>query len=271
MTTGSHSVSPDGQALATRAHERARRPVVGYAANYPDGWRTGLHLHPRAQLLTATGGVMRVEAEGSGWIVPPGTGLFVPAQLTHRVAMDGVVQMRALFLRADAARTVPAWEPGQAVVIAVGPLLRELILAACAEPLAWDLRGRGRHLAALALDEIIRAEALPLALPMPRDARARRVADALRAAPGDGRDLAAHGAATGASARTLARLFRWETGMSFAQWRQRLRLAEALAVLAAGGSRAAAMRAAGYASGPAFGAAFRAAFGRPPGEMRRPA
>ncbi|MBV9750233.1 MAG: AraC family ligand binding domain-containing protein, partial [Acetobacteraceae bacterium] len=199
MATGGHLVSQDGQALATRAHERARRPVVGYAADYPDGWRTGMHWHPRAQLLTATGGVMRVEAEGNGYVVPPGTGLFVPARLEHRVTMDGMVRMRALFLRPDAARK----GPDRAAVIAVSPLLRELILAACAEPLAWDLRGRGRHLAALALDEIARAEALPLALPMPRDARARRVAEAIRAAPGDGRDLAAHGLVAGASARTL--------------------------------------------------------------------
>ena len=61
----------------------------------------------------------------------------------------------------------------------------------------------------------------------------------------------------GASARTLARLFRRETGMSFQAWRRQLRLTEALASLAQGATPARAAAAVGYASGPAFGAAFR--------------
>lgn len=259
-------MSQDGQAVARlRPFETAPRPVVGYAHDYADGWRTGLHAHPRAQLLHATAGVMRVETERAAYTVPPGTGLFVPAAVPHAVRMDGPVSMRALFLRADAARA----GPDAVAVIAISPLLHELILAACAEPVLWDPRGRGRHLAALAMDEIARAPALRLSLPMPRDARLRRVADALRADPRDMRDLPAHAEAAGASSRTLARLFRTETGMGFQHWRRQLRLTEALAVLSAGGTPARAAAAAGYASGPAFGAAFRAAFGATPGRMRR--
>jgi AraC-like DNA-binding protein len=69
----------------------------------------------------------------------------------------------------------------------------------------------------------------------------------------------------GASARTLTRLFRRETGMSFGRWRQMLRLSEAAVLLAQGVPPARAAAAVGYASAPAFGAAFRAAFGTTPG------
>jgi AraC-like DNA-binding protein len=105
-------------------------------------------------------------------------------------------------------------------------------------------------------------------VPAARDARLRRVTEALHADPSDNRDLAQHADAAGASARTLARLFRRETGMSFDQWRRQLRLAEAAARLAQGESPARAAAAVGYASGPAFGAAFRAAFGTTPGQVR---
>jgi AraC-like DNA-binding protein len=242
------------------------RPLAGFARDYPEGFAVGRHIHARAQLLYATRGVMRIATDAAAYVVPPGRALWVPGGEPHSVAMQGEVAMRALFLRQDAAARAG---PPRTAVLAVPPLLRELVLAACAEPLEWDEAGRGGHLAALILDEIARAPALPLGVPEPRDPRLRRLAAALRAEPA--RDLTLEGWAeqAGASARTLRRLFRAETGMGFARWRQMLRLAEAAALLAGGAAPARAAAAVGYASAPAFGAAFRAAFGMTPGEAGR--
>jgi AraC-like DNA-binding protein len=239
------------------------RPLAGFARDYPDGYGTGRHSHGRAQLLYATAGVMRIATDAAGFVVPAGRALWVPAALPHEVAMQGRVAMRALFLRADAAAA--AGRPAATAVLAVSPLLRELILAACAEPPEWDPEGRAGHVAALILDEIARAPALPLGVPEVRDPRLRRLAAALRADPASGLTLERWAAACGASPRTLSRLFRRETGMSFGRWRQALRLVEAAALLAEGVPPARAAAAVGYASAPAFGAAFRAAFGATPG------
>ena len=57
-------------------------------------------------------------------------------------------------------------------------------------------------------------------------------------------DLAA---VAGASSRTLARLFRAETGLSFRQWRQQARMTEAMGALTTGASPA---RAAAIAADP---------------------
>ena len=138
------SLSQSGQ-TGLAPFERAPRPMAGYAADYKSGHETGLHRHPRAQLLFATAGVMRVTTEVALFTVPPGTGLWVPADTVHAVRMDGDVRMRALFLRADAA----ASGPSATTVIAVSPLLRELILTVCAEPVVWDARGPMRLVAAL--------------------------------------------------------------------------------------------------------------------------
>ena len=263
MTTSGHFLSPSRQA-AIRAVETAPRPVVGFLMDYPAGLDTGQHAHPRAQLIYAVSGVMRIDTPGAAYVVPPSTALFVPAGTPHSVRMEGAVAMRALFLREDAAVRAGA---GTAV-IAVSALLREVILAACAEPLDWELGGRGHHLTELALDEIGRAAALPLRLVMPRDERLLRVAAALRARPGDGRGLEELAGLAGASSRTLARLFRAETGMGFRQWRQQVRMTEALGALSTGATPARAASVAGYGSLPAFGAAFRGLFGMTPGEAR---
>ncbi|GJD52807.1 HTH-type transcriptional activator RhaR [Methylobacterium crusticola] len=264
MTTSGQILSPSRQA-AIRPYETAPRPLVGFAKDYAAGDATGLHAHPRAQLLYAVSGVMRIDTPRAAYMVPPSTALFLPAGAPHAVRMDGPVAMRALFLREDAATRVAT----RTAVITVSALLREVILAACAEPLHWDLGGRGHHLAELALDEIARAASLPLGLPMPRDPRLCRAVAALRARPDDPRGLDALAALSGASSRTLARLFRAETGLSFRQWRQQARMSEALSALTDGASPARAAAIAGFASQPAFGAAFRGLFGITPGQARQ--
>jgi AraC-like DNA-binding protein len=246
------------------------RPLAGFAQDYPDGHATGRHGHERAQLLYATSGVMRIATDAAGFVVPPGRALWVPAGLPHAVTMQGRVAMRALFLRADAAASAGLGPARRSAVLAVSPLLRELILAACGEPPEWDPEGRAGHVAALILDEIARAPALPLGVPAVRDARLRRLAAAMRSDLASPLTLEAWAASSGASARTLSRLFRRDTGMSFARWRQTLRLVEAAALLAEGLPPAQAAAAVGYASAPAFGAAFRAAFGVTPGGAAPP-
>ena len=246
------------------AFETAPRPLVGLARDYPAGFAAGLHAHPRAQLLYAVSGVMHIDTLDAAFVVPPSMALFLPAHAPHAIRMDGPVAMRALFLRKDAAQRAGK----NTAVIAVSPLLREVVLAACAEPLDWNQRGRGRWLAEMALDEISRAGVLPLGLPMPRDPRLLRAVAALRT-PAAGPRLEDLTGVAGASSRTLARLFRTETGLSFRQWRQQARLTAAMGALSQGAtpSRAAAM--AGFASQAAFGAAFRALFGITPGQARQ--
>src|SRR5262249_23366357 len=107
------------------------------------------------------------------------------------------------------------------------------------------------------------------ALPAPRDTRLQRVTEALLADPADARGLEAFADTAGASARTLARLFRRETGMSFQAWRRQLRPTEWLASLAPGEVPARPAAGVGDSRGPAFGAAFRATFGTTPGRARR--
>jgi AraC-like DNA-binding protein len=266
-TSGRHpsSIGHDPRAHV-RAFEHAPRPLVGYAHDYAAGHRTGRHDHPRAQLLHALSGVMRVATDDALFSIPPGMGLWMPADVSHAVDMREPVRMRALFLRADAARAGPA----HVAAIAVSPLLRQLILAACAEPLDWDRRGRGPHICALALREIAAARQERLSVPAPRDPRLARAVAPLLANPGDPQDLEALADRAGASVRTLMRLFRAETGLSFRAWRQWLRMTEGRARLAAGQPPAHVAAALGYASGPAFGAAFRVAFGTTPGRAARP-
>jgi AraC-like DNA-binding protein len=98
-----------------------------------------------------------------------------------------------------------------------------------------------------------------------------RVARALLAQPATELDLDGWAARAGASRRTLARLFRGETGSSFAEWRARLRALDGLARLTAGTSVAASAAAVGYGSPSAFSAMVRRLLGEPPRRLVRQA
>ena len=223
------------------------------------------HRHGKDQLVFAASGVMTVETPASCWTVPPNRGVWVPARTTHSIRMSGAVAMRTLYVPPALATAVPR----ACRVLEVTPLLRELVLAAVARGGLDPRAPRDARLFGVLLDELRSLPTRPLHLPFPRDSRARRVAAEIEHRPGDAhpaRDLAR---GSGASQRTLERLFRAETGMSFGAWRQQLRLGRALEKLAAGDSVTAVAFESGYAGVSAFVAAFKATFGRTPGQYFR--
>jgi AraC-like DNA-binding protein len=230
------------------------------AKDFPDGHRIPLDRHERGQIVYGVSGVMTVTTPHGTWVVPPQRAVWVPPRTDHASVMSGRVQMRTLYLRRDVARALPA----QCCVVSVSPLLRELILAATRMPMLYDRGGRDGRVMALILDELQGAADLPLHLPRPRDRRVVRICDAILAAPADARALEDWAREAGASARTLARLFQRETGMSFATWRQQARLLESLRRLAAGEPVTAVSLDCGYRSPSAFAAMFRRALGVAP-------
>jgi AraC-like DNA-binding protein len=152
-------------------------------------------------------------------------------------------------------------------VISVSSLLRELILRV-AELAALDSRDEAdARLMGVLMDELAIAHIEPLLLPLPSDARALAAANDILTNPGAGAMTDDVARRSGLSTRTLERLFRSETGMTFGLWRQKARLLESMRVLADGKSVTDAALEAGYASVSAYIAAFKQTFGCTPGAM----
>jgi AraC-like DNA-binding protein len=116
------------------------------------------------------------------------------------------------------------------------------------------------------LDLVQTLKVTPLDLPIPRDDRLQKISGVLTENPEDNRTLEDWGKTVGATSRTLARLFRSETGMSFRQWRQQVRILEALRRLGREEPVTAVALDLGYDSPSAFIAMFRKALGRTPGQ-----
>ena len=234
-------------------------PVALAARDLPADANVGAHSHAWGQLTYAANGMIRVSAEGSSWIVPPQRAIWIAPEVEHQVTMLEAARLSPL--RVHASRAPFTGESCREVE--VSRLLRELIAALMAggDQLAQT---RMALLGELILDELARAPSRPIRVPLPRDKRLKALCEALIDAPGDNQTLAQWAQATGASERTLARLFDKELGMSFGQWRQQVRLAHGASLIARGLPLWQVAEQLGYASQSAFTAMFRKSFGSTP-------
>jgi len=154
-------------------------------------------------------------------------------------------------------------------VLAVSPLLRELIRAFGTLPVDYDEQGADGRLAAVILDQLRAAPELGYSLPWPDDVRLRGICEALYEQPDLSFSLAQWSEQLHISEKTLTRQFQRDTGLSFRAWRQRLRLLSALPLLERGQPVTDVALACGYDSTSAFIAAFGQQFGTTPGALAR--
>ena len=239
--------------------------VRSLAVGYSSGTVLEHHSHDWAQLVYASEGVMSVHTSEGVWVVPSHRAVWIPPDVGHSIAMSGRVSMRTLYLAPTLVRELPR----RCCVVAVAPLLRHLILHATAQgPLRRAVPAH-RRLVAFLLDLLRELPAVPLELPMPRDARAVRIALRLRDDPSEKLPLDRLARDAGASRRTVERLFQKETGMSFGRWRQQVRLLHAMRLLAGGEPVTTTALDVGYDSPSAFIAAFSNALGTTPGRYYR--
>ncbi len=248
----------------------ADRPVRVKARRLRADSRILPHSHDWAQVAFSTTGVLRVTAAAHTYIVPPSRAVWIPPGVEHVVTVVEDAELRTLYLHQTghdvgpaALRQPPAQDWRRCRVLEVSALLREL-----AQQLDTESDGpcsdRERCIGALLQDELCRAHPVPLGVGLPADKRLRALCDAVIDDPARHATLAGWAGEAGASVRTVARLFRAELGTTFAEWRQQVLLAKALAMAARKRPMSHIASELGYASASAFSAMVRRSVGMPP-------
>lgn len=224
-----------------------------------------MHRHPEHQLVFAESGVVVVHGIDRAWIVPPTRAVWIPGGVDHGLEAREIVALRTIYV--DPA--LGDAHTDECRVVAVTPLLRELILSAVKLPPRYDPDGPDGRLLSVLVDQLHAAQNTPTELSLPREQRLRKVVDGLLADPSDSRTLDEWAGEAGMSGRTLARAFRKTTGMTFGDWRQQLRILVGLSRLAEGHSVTTVAYDLGYASPSAFITMFKRAMGEPPIQYMR--
>ena len=224
----------------------------------PDYW------HDRHQLIVVSRGALQISRRDAGWVVPAGHAAWIPAKTRCSLHPSGATHADVLYLKPESVRRArPMCE-----VFEVPPLLRALVDHLVGlESLPSDRAGR--RLASVLVDQIDTARRVALRLGSPQDPRAIRVAALVMSDPSDTLTLAALAATFAISARTLARHFLSDTGVTLGQWRRQFRLTHAITLVAAGRPVKDVALEVGYESPSAFVAAFKRALGTTPARLFR--
>lgn len=242
------------------------RPVYGHSESLPNQALSFEHSHPWLQFSYARTGVLDVYTATGRFLAPPQRAVWIPARVMHRVHCSAHTQIRSLYIDAQVLkRTIDRCE-----VVEVTPLLTELIQSFSGYGELYDEEGEQGRLVQVLLDQLSQASRANSMLPLPTDPRLQALITGLQQQPDTGLSLYEWAQQLSISEKTISRLFKQQTGLSFRLWRQRLRLLSALPLLEQHQPVTEVALACGYESISAFIHAFDQYFGCTPGEFFRP-
>ncbi|ELL4666652.1 AraC family transcriptional regulator [Vibrio fluvialis] len=220
------------------------------------------HSHPRGQLLWAAKGILRVTSEHAVWVVPSTHAVWIPGGLLHQVSSETAAQTRNIYI--DPSFAIRENEKA-VIMLKMSPLMREIVLK-LTESENHLSKERIQRLGLVALDELDALEPLQLFISSGDDPRLKKLISHIvnHAAQNEPLDLLSR--RVGASVRTIERLFKAETGLTYRQWRSRFRLMNSLEHIVNGANTTTVAHQLGYQSVSSFISAFKSLFGCTPQE-----
>lgn len=224
------------------------------------------HKHDSGQLSLVTKGTMALFDDTGWWLAPPGRGIWIPAGTAHEVSYAESSAHIKVLVSSEYADDLPK----TCRTLPVSGLLKELALELSGVP-----KNAGHSRRAILMAELLVLEAAQpsadnvLFVPQGRDQRLVRVIERMHSHPGDDKTLEEHAKIASCSARTLARLYMAETGMTFTRWREHLRIVNAVDRLIRGDTITQAALDLGYQSPSSFTTMFTRILGVPPARYIR--
>lgn len=192
---------------------------------------SGFHFHTtKAQLLYAPSGCMTVTTSDRQFVLPPFRMLWIPSNEVHRVNFRNMVAYRSIYFDQNYAEK---YINSSLKVLHVNPLLKEIIERIC----FWDwnvLNIQQENILNVFWNEMDDAPEERLELKMPQDRRFKNNVEKWTkrlSMPPMLKNLAED---TGAVEKTITRIFKKETGLSYQEWRQQWRLQRSIELLVEG-------------------------------------
>lgn len=240
-------------------------PLSFRTEDYPAGMVWPEAALPWGKLNYAVRGLMVATVGGVRYLSPPQYAIWTPPDVVHACHNRDAVRYVSVYVRRELCADLPA-EP---CTLALSPLIKAILADVDTRGVKVPRSEEDLRLAQVLVDQIRLAPRHSSYLPLSDDPALRIVLEALQREPGDRRSLAEWARITGTTERTLSRHCQRDLGMSFAEWRQRMKLVAALARLEEGASVGAVARDLGYGNASAFIAMFHRLTGTTPEQMRK--
>jgi AraC-like DNA-binding protein len=235
--------------------------VVGCTVDFRVGeqWLP-MHQHRRGQLLMTWYGLVKCELKDGLWPVLPDCAFWIPANCSHRSFVSEQAKFCLLYLNEKSEAL-----PNVSCFVTLTPLVREMVWHMANVRPDYEPASADGKIATALIGQLACMEVGHFSVSMPNNPRLRQIAECLLQDPASRRTVGEWANIIATSEKTLGRLVRRETGMSFVQWRQQLQLVVAIQMLKGGSTVQQVADALGYASTNAFGTMFKNIVGNSPG------
>ena len=223
------------------------------------------HEHAWGEFIYAYHGVLEVNVDSIHYLTPPPYGLWLPPHLKHSGLNRTKVTHCTVYIHESLCQHMPKH---------AGILLSSALVPAIMEHLKNNVVAQtdpDEHLRLLyvLLDQLQHAQIVGSYLPTTSHPLLQPLLDHLKQNPSDHHSLAELAQLVNTSERTLARYSQSELGMSLHEWRQRLRVMQALPLLEQGHTVESIALDLGYASATAFINLFKRWMGLTPDQFRK--
>lgn len=235
--------------------------IIAHSKNFGSGELSRpAHSHPRAQLVWSDRGIMKVAVPGSQWLVPNSHAIWVPGGIEHEMTANSEVTTCFIFVDQNACQSMP----NRCCVLQMTKLMQQLLIHFLTLSETNIPKDRLQRLALVIMDEMTELNETPLDLPAGLSARLKKITFCLINNEEKPKTLSQVASQFALSERTLERLFKKETGLTFSEWNRRMKFIRAIELLNEDKSSVEIAAILGYRSASAFIAAFKKQFGTTP-------
>ncbi|WP_394790795.1 helix-turn-helix domain-containing protein [Rhodoferax sp.] len=224
-----------------------------------------LHHHAWGEFVYSFSGVLELQLADHHYLAPPQYGIWLPPNVEHVGLNRNAAYHCSLYVAEELSGVLPQ----TTCALTVSPLVRSMLDHLRQHPPGLPRSDAEQRLLQVLLDQLAAAPCAGSYLPTSDDPLLAPVLQALEQNPGDNRSLPEIASAAHTTERTLLRRFQRDLGMSFVEWRQRMRVVKSMPLLEAGQTVETIALDLGYGSASAFISMFRKLMGVTPDEFRR--
>lgn len=223
------------------------------------------HRHPWGLLNFTARGVMQLDIDGRPFMSPPNYGVWIPPNALHSCYNRESVVYRSVYIGLEACRSLP----DSPCTVSMNNVLKAILNDFADRDVTTPVSQPDLNLVRVLLDQLYLTPRETNYLPYGTSTTVNLILDQLHTDPGNNRALTDWAKQVFVSERTLARHFMQELGITFGEWRQRLRFLTAIEALEQGRSIKEIAFDMGYSSSSAFITMFQRNAGCTPEQYRR--
>lgn len=240
-------------------------PLYFRVAQVPADAAYPRHSHSWGEFVYSYSGVMEINLADHHYLAPPQYGFWLPPDIEHQ----GLNRHEAYHCSLYVSRALCANLPDTTCALTLSPLLRAMLEHLRQKETISDPSMEHQRFLQVVVDLLAQAPRVGSYLPWSVDPQLGPVLTHLQDHPGDNRSLAEFARLAGTTERTLIRRCQAELGISFSEWKQRLRVLKAMPLLEANETVEIISTRLGYGNASAFIAMFKRMTGTTPDEYRR--